>query len=116
MPDPERKITLEELAAQPGTTDEIPEGYAAAPIFVGVDGLVFDMSFGGVGFYGPGGPYAKFAGRDVTRALALMKVDVAEEESADISDCTEKQIGIMKDWVKTFRERKQYPVVGKLVK
>lgn len=114
LPDSERTISLEELAKQTGANDEIPEGYATAPIYVAVDGLVFDMSFGGVGFYGPGGPYTKFAGRDATRALALMKIDAVEEESADISDCTEKQVKTMRDWVKTFRERKKYPIVGRL--
>lgn len=111
LPDPERIITREELAKQNGT-GEIPEGYAAAPIYVAVDQFVFDMSFGGVSFYGKGGPYQNFAGKNVTRALSLMKIEEAGNE--DMSDVTEKQLNTMREWVKTFRDKKQYPIVGKL--
>lgn len=113
--DPEQIIiSKEELAANNGS-GIIPDGYAAAPIYVAVDGLVFDMSFGGVSFYGKDGPYHKFAGRDVTRALAVMKIDEAGNGNHDLSDLTESQIKTMKDWVKTFREKKQYPIVGKYI-
>lgn len=110
LPDPERIIARNELSD--GTGEDIPEGYATAPIHVAVDGNVFDMSFGGVTFYGKGGPYQKFAGNDATRALSLMKIE--ESGNTDLSDLTEKQLGTMREWVKTFREKKQYPIVGKL--
>jgi membrane-associated progesterone receptor component len=114
--DPDRIISPNELAAHTGRTGvTLPEGYATPPIYVAVDGLVFDMSFGGVPFYGEHGPYHKFAGQNVTRALALMKIDEADSGNHDVSDLTEKQMQTMKDWVKTFRERKQYPVVGKFI-
>jgi membrane-associated progesterone receptor component len=61
MPDPERIVTKEELKSHVGS-QETPEGFGSAPIFVGAGDKVYDMSFGGGGFYGPGGPYNKFAG------------------------------------------------------
>ena len=45
------------------------------------DGFVFDTTTGR-DFYGPGGPYAALNGRDATRALATMKIDVSEEDEA----------------------------------
>ncbi|GAX28145.1 hypothetical protein FisN_6Lh033 [Fistulifera solaris] len=116
MPDPHRIISREELAKYNGTLEApIPEGYATPPIYIAVDQDVFDMSFGGVSFYGPGGPYHKLAGRDATRALATMRLDdemfttTGKEEPLN-----EKQSKTMNDWKKTFAERKMYPIVGKL--
>jgi membrane-associated progesterone receptor component len=113
MPDPDRVITMEELAQNNGT-GPVPEGYASPPIYVGAGTKVFDMSFGGESFYGPGGPYHKFAGHNVTRALALMSLDEADINNPDITGITEKQEKTMNDWITTFEERKMYPIVGRL--
>lgn len=113
--DPDRVMTTADLTEHDGS-GEIPEGYGAAPIYIGADNRVFDMSFGGASFYGPGGPYNKFSGRDASRALALMSLDPADLDNTSITDCTEKQIKTMHDWIKTFSERKKYPVVGRLEK
>ena len=109
----ERIITLDELKINDGT-GPIPEGYAAAPIYVAANSLVFDMSFGGILFYGPGGPYNKFAGKNVTRALGKMSLDITDIDNNNIDDLTEKELKIMNDWVNTFKDRKKYPIVGKL--
>lgn len=115
LPDPSQLLTVLDLKKHVGSTDEaIPDGYAAAPIYIGAGNKVFDMSFGGVGFYGPGGPYHKFAGRNATRALALMSLDDKDLEISSTQDCTEKQLGVLNDWIKTFSERKGYPIVGQL--
>jgi membrane-associated progesterone receptor component len=115
LPDPDRVLNVADLQEHNGC-GEIPEGYAAAPIYIGANDKVFDMSFGGATFYGPGGPYNKFAGRNASRALALMSLDEADLANASTADCTEKQIKTMNDWIKTFSERKGYPVVGRLEK
>lgn len=114
LPSPARIISNEELTQNDGS-GKVPEGYAAAPIYMGVSGKVYDASFGGVTFYGQGCAYNKFAGKDASRALAKMSFDPKDTENPDISDLTEKEQTILKDWVKTFDERKGYPVVGCLV-
>ena len=120
LPSPDRVVTVQELSKFNGLSDEVPkgefEGYARMPILVGALDKVFDCSFGGVPMYGKDGPYNKFAGRDVSRALALMSFDPKDIENADISDLEEKKITILKDWVNTFENKKGYPVVGKLEK
>jgi len=120
LPPSDRVVAVEELSKFNGLSDEVPkgeyEGYARMPILVGALDKVFDCSFGGVPMYGKDGPYNKFAGKDVSRALALMSFDPKDIENADISDLEEKKITILKDWVNTFENKKGYPVVGKLVK
>jgi membrane-associated progesterone receptor component len=116
LPDPTNIFAVEQLRQYDGSSIEIPEGYAASPIYIGADDKVFDMSFGGVSFYGPGGPYNKFAGRDASRALALMSLDEKDLDNRSVADCNEKQLNIMKDWIKTFEQRKKYPLVGRLKK
>jgi len=115
LPDPERILTKEELAKNDGTrNDEKPEGYATAPIYLGAGDKVYDTSFGGVTFYGPDGGYHRFAGKDASRALAKMSFDPADIENTDTSDLDEKQQKTLADWIKTFGEKKGYPVVGRL--
>ena len=47
-----RILTSEDLSKHRGDAEEIPEGYATAPIYIGAGDKVFDASFGGVEFYG----------------------------------------------------------------
>jgi membrane-associated progesterone receptor component len=115
MPDPTHVISKEELSKHNGE-GEVPAKYATAPIYVGAGNKVYDVSFGGVEFYGKGCGYNLFAGRDASRALALVSLDPKEAMNPDISDLDEKRIKVLNDWIKTFSERKKYPVVGVLGK
>ena len=112
----DRVLTKEELAKHDGSAEEFPEGYATAPIYLGAGDKVYDVSFGGVGFYGPKGGYSVFAGKDASRALAKMSFDPADLENTSLDDLEDKQKKILDDWIKTFGEKKKYPVVGKLEK
>jgi len=115
MPNSDQILTKEDLAAHDGL-QECPKGYATAPIYIGAGDKVFDVSFGGVTFYGPGCSYHRFAGRDASRALAKMSFEPEDTENTRISDLTEKQRKVMADWIKTFEGRKNYPIVGRLGK
>ena len=112
----DRVLTKEELAKFDGSSEEVPEGYATTPIYLGAGKQVFDVSFGGVGFYGPGGGYNRFAGKDASRALAKMSFEPEDVENTSVDDLEDKQKKILDDWIKTFAEKKKYPVVGTLKK
>ncbi|ANB13490.1 Dap1p [Sugiyamaella lignohabitans] len=86
-------------------------------VLLAVHGKVYDVS-AGRSFYGPGGPYANFAGRDASRGLALNSFDEAVltpiEEPIDLlDDLTEGQQNTLNDWKSLFESK--YPVVGSLV-
>lgn len=63
-------------------------------------------------FYGPGRPYAFFAGRETSRALALMSFDLGDLNS-DLDDLGEADLEVLQDWEEKFKEK--YIKVGKIV-
>ncbi|KAG2443810.1 hypothetical protein HXX76_002153 [Chlamydomonas incerta] len=97
-----RIFTAEELLAYDGAE-------ASKPVYIAVKGVVYDVSASRE-FYGKGGPYEAFAGRECSRALAIMKVDAAEC-NGNLEDCTEKQLKTLDDWIAKFNTK--YTVVGK---
>eukprot|EP00904_Undaria_pinnatifida_P008944 jgi/Undpi1/517/HiC_scaffold_10.g03981.m1 len=104
-----REYSLEELRPFNGTT-EIPEGYAASPIYVGIKGKVYDMSYGGASMYGPGKSYNLFAGRDASVALAKMSFAPEHLDNPDISILSDSDMQVLQDWADKLA--KKYPVVG----
>eukprot|EP01118_Nematostelium_gracile_P016235 TRINITY_DN6680_c0_g1_i1.p1 TRINITY_DN6680_c0_g1~~TRINITY_DN6680_c0_g1_i1.p1 ORF type:complete len:124 (+),score=32.95 TRINITY_DN6680_c0_g1_i1:45-416(+) len=67
-----RDFKVEELKAYDGSDP-------TSAILMGVKGKVYDVT-GGAGFYGPGGAYHAFAGKDASRALAKGIVDPIEAQ------------------------------------
>lgn len=63
-------------------------------------------------FYGPGGPYALFAGRDASRALALMSFD-HNDLTGNIEGLSASELEVLQDWEYKFMEK--YVKVGQLV-
>jgi len=89
-----------------------------APVYLAVRGKVYDVS-SGRNFYGPGGPYENFAGRDATRGLACQSFDedmLTKDLDGPLDDCkdlTPEQLENLNGWIERFDEK--YLVVGKLV-
>ncbi|KAL9113183.1 MAG: hypothetical protein Q9187_007655 [Circinaria calcarea] len=88
------------------------------PVYLAVRGRVFDVT-AGRNFYGPGGPYENFAGRDATRGLACGSFDEdmltkdLEGPLDDLSGLGPDEMSALQDWEERFLEK--YLVVGKLV-
>lgn len=97
------EFTAQELSVYNGTDP-------SKPIYVAIKGRVFDVT-AGKSFYGPGGAYAVFAGKDASRALAKMSKS-EEDVTACLEDLSEKEIGVLGDWEKKFEAK--YPVVGRV--
>lgn len=60
-------------------------------------------------FYGPGGPYASFAGRDASRALAKMSFE-ASDLTGDISGLGPLEVEALQEWEYKFKSK--YVTVG----
>jgi membrane-associated progesterone receptor component len=97
------QLTPDELAAFNGTG---PEGI----IYVAVRGVIYDVT-AGRDFYGPGGGYHVFAGKDATRCLAKMQVSDTEANCGwdNLSEEHQETLG---EWEAKYRAK--YPVVGTL--
>ncbi|PKS06754.1 hypothetical protein jhhlp_006828 [Lomentospora prolificans] len=93
-------------------------GADGKPIYLAIRGRVFDVSRK-PHFYGPGGPYENFAGRDATRGLAKGSFD-KEMLTEDLDGPLDKLEGLGPDdmetlagWEESFSGN--YPVIGRLV-
>ena len=105
-----RTLTPPELKPYNGEND--------MPVYLAVRGKVFDVTTGR-NFYGPGGPYENFAGRDATRGLACGSFDddMLTKDLQGPLDYLEglgkDELQALQDWEDRFTEK--YLVVGKLV-
>merc|ERR1712209_184366 len=99
-------MTLVQLKQYDGTGEE-------GRVCVAVNGKVYDVTKG-KRFYGPGGPYCAFAGRDASRGLATFSVEPVSEDYDDLSDLKPHEMDQVKEWELQFSEK--YTYVGKLLK
>lgn len=107
LPKLRRDFTIKELRPYDGNQ---PDGR----VLVAVNGNVYDVTKG-KRFYGPGGPYATFAGRDASRNLATFSVVPNDkEEYDDLSDLGAMEMDSVRDWDMQFKEK--YDYVGKLLR
>lgn len=75
------------------------------------DVTVFDVSTGS-DFYGPGGPYHVFAGKNATYGLATSSTD-PDKTTGDLSLLTGAEQDTHMQWYAKYSSK--YPIVGKLV-
>ncbi|PUZ38401.1 hypothetical protein GQ55_9G193400 [Panicum hallii var. hallii] len=94
-------ITEEELRQYDGSDPE-------KPLLMAIKGQIYDVSQSRM-FYGPGGAYALFAGKDASRALAKMSFE-QQDINGDISDLTPMELGSLNDWEYKFTSK--YVKVG----
>ncbi|XP_059658277.1 probable steroid-binding protein 3 [Cornus florida] len=98
------ELTSDQLKQYDGTDP-------SKPIYLAVKGRIFDVTTG-KSFYGPGGAYAMFSGKDASRALAKMSKN-EEDVCASLDALSDKEIGVLNDWEKKFEAK--YPIVGRVV-
>lgn len=106
LPKLRRDFTVEELKKYDGRS---PDGR----VLVAVNGTVYDVTKG-TRFYGPGGPYAAFGGRDASRGLATFSVGCVKDEFDDLSDLNSMEMESVREWEAQFKEK--YELVGQLLK
>jgi membrane-associated progesterone receptor component len=100
----ERDYSLSELASYDGSDP-------ARPLLVGIRGHVYDVTRGR-DFYGPGGPYGMFAGKDCTRALAKVSFDEGLF-TGDIEGLDSDELDKLEEWIEMFEGK--YRRVGRLL-
>ncbi len=81
------------------------------PLLVAIRGYVYDVTRGR-SFYGPGGPYGMFAGKDCTRALAMVSFD-EELFTGDIAGLGPDELEKLEEWIEMFEGK--YRRVGRLL-
>ena len=101
-------MTLQQLRQYDGISENSDDR-----ICVAVNGKIFDVSKG-KRFYGPGGPYSGFAGRDASRGLATFSVEPVSDDYDDLSDLKPGELEQVQEWELQFSEK--YDLVGKLLK
>ena len=69
---------------------------AEHPLLLSIKGRVLDVREGN-DYYGLGGPYQIMAGRDASRAFAMMSLK-EEDANADMTDVPENHLKILDDW------------------
>lgn len=100
----ERDYTLAELAQYDGSDP-------ATPLLIGIRGEVYDVTRGR-SFYGPGGPYGMFAGKDCTRALAKVSFD-EELFTGDSEGLDRDELDKLEEWIEMFEGK--YRRIGRLL-
>ncbi|KAF4371563.1 hypothetical protein G4B88_008278 [Cannabis sativa] len=99
------EITHQELSAYNGSDPN-------KPLLISIKGQIYDVSSSRM-FYGPGGPYAMFTGKEASRALALLSFK-PQDMNDNLEDLGPDELQVLEDWEDKFIDK--YPKVGKLVK
>lgn len=103
IPEGKTEFTMSEVASFNG------KGTLEEPILTVIDGLVYNLAKGRE-FYGEGGPYHPFAGRDSSRLLAKNQVSDKSDTGAPLTPAELEQL---EKWKEFFQGK--YGSIGKLV-
>eukprot|EP00898_Chlorokybus_atmophyticus_P005599 jgi/Chlat1/603/Chrsp103S08589 len=101
-----RDVTSEELAEHNGT--------GGTAVWVAIKGNVYDVTKGSA-FYGPGGPYEMFAGKDASRALAKMafSAEYLTTRVPELDDLSYSEKETLDQWEMKFDMK--YTKLGRIV-
>ncbi|KAF9617590.1 hypothetical protein IFM89_037402 [Coptis chinensis] len=99
------EVTEEELKVYDGSDSK-------KPLLMAIKGQIYDVTQSRV-YYGPGGPYALFAGKDASRALAKMSFE-EKDLTGDIAGLGPFEIDALQDWEYKFMTK--YTKVGTIKK
>jgi len=99
-----RDYTLAELGDYDGSNPD-------KPLLLAIRAQVYDVGRGR-DFYGPGGPYGMFAGKDCTRALAKVAFD-PELFTGDMDGLDRDELDKLEEWIEMFEGK--YRRVGRLL-
>lgn len=94
----QRGYTKEELSKYDGEHN--------SRILVSVKRKVYEV---GHHFYGPGQSYHVFAGKEISRSLAMNKI-TDEESNKYWANCSEEELNRLEEWAKKFESK--YPIAG----
>ncbi|KAI3757617.1 hypothetical protein L6452_05159 [Arctium lappa] len=97
------EISEEELKAYDGNDPK-------KPLLMAIKGQIYDVSQSRM-FYGPGGPYALFAGKDASRALAKMSFE-EKDLNGDLTGLGVFELEALQDWEYKFMSK--YVKVGSI--
>lgn len=123
-PPPPRQRPREEPEAEPlpppvqlGEVDEeelrqYDGSDSKKPLLMAIKGQIYDVTQSRM-FYGPGGPYALFAGKDASRALAKMSFE-PQDLNGDLTGLGPFEIDALQDWEYKFMSK--YVKVGTIKK
>ncbi|KAG6502612.1 hypothetical protein ZIOFF_034897 [Zingiber officinale] len=99
------EVAEEELLAYDGSDPK-------KPLLMAIKGQIYDVTQSRM-FYGPGGPYALFAGKDASRALAKMSFE-PKDLTGDLSGLGPFELEALQDWEYKFMSK--YVKVGTIKK
>lgn len=103
------ELDAEQLKQYDGTDE-------SKPILLAIQGRLYDVTKGR-SYYGPGGGYHIFAGRDASRSFVTGCFDVNSEQCTknahDLSDFDATQMNTIKEWMDFYE--KSYKFVGTLI-
>lgn len=107
-PPPKKEIIMKDF-----TRGELAKftGNSGQPIYVAVDGDVFDVSSAS-GAYGPGGSYSIFAGHDASYALGTFSLDESNLDKP-IDNLSSSERDQLNEWKMKYEMK--YDKVGKLI-
>ena len=106
-----RHYTLDDLSSRNGKLEHTQPNRVHPEILICLNYNVFDVSYGGHHLYGIGKGYSIFAGKDASRALAMMSFEPEYlNGSNDLSLLSKEEMDAVLSWESTYLSK--YPVVG----